>query len=76
METTQIKIYTRDCNGKRETFLFGGDNAWAEAYAYCMQQAESNADDEILLVTLDGATVYSELSPCIAEWEDLTGFFA
>jgi len=71
-----VKIYIRDCNGKRCVMEYKSPEAFVE----CYNNDGSDFDDElyeILMVVYDGVCVFSGLmSGNRIIFEDLIGFFA
>ena len=72
---SNIKIVVRDINGKWNEKRF---ETREEAYQYCLNlaQEESDAIEEIMYITVDGACVYSSLMAEGVDWETLVGWFA
>ena len=72
---SNIKIVVRDINGKWIEKRF---ETREEAYQYCLNlaQEESDAIEEIMYITIDGACVYSSLMAEGVDWETLVGWFA
>lgn len=71
----KVVIIVRDINGKRITHTF----CWGQYHTYFIGAGvfgNVHHEDEILLVTVDGACVYSALTSPAITWEDVTGFFA
>lgn len=74
-----IKIYVRDCNGKREVWEFENEEKFS---IFCLNNDDIDNDMyEIQVVIYDGHCVYSGLAGCYdgngdITFEDLFGFFA
>jgi hypothetical protein len=71
-----IKIYVRDCNGKRETWEFNDTEDFLKFYNENCDDLDED-DYEIQIVIYDGYCIYSYLAvndPI--NFEDLCCFFA
>lgn len=70
-----IKIYVRDCNGKREVWEFNNNEDFLKFYN---ENYDSLNEDnyEIQVVIYDGYCIYSYLTNDCINFEDLSGFFA
>lgn len=74
-ETIMIKIYLRDCNGKRDVWTFFSNYDFTEWY----NEHTDDVDEymyEIQMVIYDGFCVYSGLIHEGITFEELLGFFA
>ena len=69
-----IKIYVRDCNGKRDVWEFSSTYDFIEFY-YTSSYMCNEDIYEIQMVIYDGYCIYSGLTDEIT-FEELCGFFA
>ena len=66
-----VMIITRDVNGKRG-YHYG---SWDDIGRY-IPTDDIDEEDEILMITVNGACVYSALTSPAITWDDVRGFFA
>lgn len=70
----EIRIYIRDIDGWCAVKTF---TSRQDAYAFCLEEFQSEApEDEIQIVIVDGAVIYSALGNAEVSWEELVAFFA
>lgn len=70
----KVKIFMRDINGRRYMMSM----RWWDVSVELSKQVttgEISEEDEILLVLVDGACIYSALSDNPITLDELTGFF-